>query len=110
MMRKYMSKRQRPCDFCRSRKTACRIESSPPCRLCQQYGRECTFVEAARPRKRQQTAETSPEYHDANDAEGSSNEAIEEPLTSFEQGIVSPTGTDTFPDINMDFLQHLDID
>ncbi|KAI3585419.1 hypothetical protein IWW34DRAFT_608425 [Fusarium oxysporum f. sp. albedinis] len=109
-MRKYMSKRQRPCDFCRSRKTACRIESSPPCRLCQQYGRECTFVEAARPRKRQQTAETSPEYHDANDAEGSSNEVIEEPLTSFEQGIVSPTGTDTFPDINMDFLQHLDID
>ncbi|KAH7204643.1 fungal-specific transcription factor domain-containing protein [Fusarium oxysporum] len=109
-MRKYMSKRQRPCDFCRSRKTACRIESSPPCRLCQQYGRECTFVEAARPRKRQQTTETSPGHHDANDVDGPSKEVIEEPLTSFEQDMVSPTGTGTFPDINIDFLQDLDID
>ncbi|KAL9567829.1 hypothetical protein ACKAV7_008132 [Fusarium commune] len=67
-------------------------------------------MQAARPRKRQQTAETSPGYHDANDAEGSSNEVIEEPLTPFEQGIVSPTGTGTFPDINMDFLQDLDMD
>ncbi|WQF86480.1 hypothetical protein CDEST_11494 [Colletotrichum destructivum] len=50
--RKYMSKRQRPCDFCRSRKAACRIDQAPPCRLCLLHGRECTFVEAAAPRKR----------------------------------------------------------
>ncbi|KAL0933974.1 transcriptional regulatory protein C25B8.11 [Colletotrichum truncatum] len=47
-----MSKRQRPCDLCRSRKTACRIDQAPPCRLCVLHGRECTFVEAAVPRKR----------------------------------------------------------
>ncbi|KAF6835555.1 transcriptional regulatory protein C25B8.11 [Colletotrichum plurivorum] len=50
--RRYMSKRQRPCDFCRSRKAACRIDLTPPCRLCVLHGRECTFVEAAAPRKR----------------------------------------------------------
>ncbi|KAK1965978.1 fungal-specific transcription factor domain-containing protein [Colletotrichum sublineola] len=50
--RRYMSKRQRPCDFCRSRKTACRIDSAPPCRLCVLHSRDCTFVEGAAPRKR----------------------------------------------------------
>jgi hypothetical protein len=47
-----MSKRQRPCDFCRSRKTACQIDGHVPCRLCTFHGRQCTFVEAAQPRKR----------------------------------------------------------
>ncbi|KAF4500727.1 transcriptional regulatory [Fusarium agapanthi] len=109
-MRKYMSKRQRPCDFCRSRKTACRIESSPPCRLCQQYGRECTFVEAARPRKRKQTTETSYGCHDAEDAIGTSSEVVEETLAAFNQNEISPPEADTFPDVDMDFLQDLDID
>lgn len=50
--RKYMSKRQRPCDFCRARKTACRIEGSLPCRLCALHNRQCTFLDAAHPKKR----------------------------------------------------------
>jgi hypothetical protein len=50
--RKYMSKRQRPCDFCRARKTACRIEGQLPCRLCALHNKPCTFVIAAQPRKR----------------------------------------------------------
>lgn len=54
-----MSKRQRPCDFCRSRKAACRIEGRLPCRLCALHGRQCTFVEAAQPRKRPITSEDS---------------------------------------------------
>jgi hypothetical protein len=54
-IRKYMSKRQRPCDFCRSRKTACRIEGHVPCRLCALHRRQCTFVEAAQPRQRPMT-------------------------------------------------------
>ena len=58
-MRKYMSKRQRPCDFCRSRKTACRIDVSPPCRSCQLHRKECTFVETPKPRKRPQSPEVS---------------------------------------------------
>jgi len=47
-MRRYMSKSQRACDSCRARKSACRIDSSPPCRLCQLSGRECTFDKTSR--------------------------------------------------------------
>lgn len=53
-----MSKRQRACDFCRSRKSACRIERAPPCRLCSLSGRSCTFVDGPLPRR--QTARASP--------------------------------------------------
>jgi len=43
--RKYMSKSNRACDFCRSRKSACRIiERGLSCRLCSSHGRQCTFV------------------------------------------------------------------
>ncbi|KAK8081341.1 transcriptional regulatory [Apiospora saccharicola] len=43
--RRYMSKKQRPCDYCRARKSACRLDRGPPCRLCQMSGRECTFLD-----------------------------------------------------------------
>ncbi|KAH8886085.1 hypothetical protein GQ53DRAFT_728289 [Thozetella sp. PMI_491] len=43
--RKYRSKKQRPCDLCRSRKTHCRILGRDgPCELCKKLGRQCTFV------------------------------------------------------------------
>jgi hypothetical protein len=43
--RKYRSKKQRPCDFCRSRKSQCRILSgSTACELCKRLDRTCTFV------------------------------------------------------------------
>ena len=42
--RKYMSKRQSACDFCRSRKSACQIETIPPCRGCIAHSKECTFT------------------------------------------------------------------
>lgn len=48
--RNYKSRKYRPCDFCRARQVACKIEVSPPCSLCQSHGRECTFVE--RPKKK----------------------------------------------------------
>jgi len=47
-MRKYMSKSQRACDSCRARKSACRIDTVPPCRLCHLSRRECTFNAASR--------------------------------------------------------------
>lgn len=50
--RRYMSKSQRACDFCRSRKVACRIEAELPCKLCKSYNRLCTFDEPAKPRKK----------------------------------------------------------
>lgn len=43
--RKYRSKRQRPCDLCRQRKTQCKLPGSGgACELCQKLGRNCTFV------------------------------------------------------------------
>ena len=43
--RKYRSKRQRPCDLCRQRKTQCKIPGSGgACELCDKLGHNCTFV------------------------------------------------------------------
>lgn len=50
--RAYKSRRYRPCDFCRARKSACKITAAPPCHLCYTYGRECTFIEQPSKRKR----------------------------------------------------------
>jgi hypothetical protein len=41
--RPYRSRKNRPCDFCRARKAACKITVAPPCTLCSSYGKECTF-------------------------------------------------------------------
>lgn len=56
--RRYMSKSQRACDFCRERKSACRIEGGAPCQLCSYYKRECTFNSSSGPRKRRALTQT----------------------------------------------------
>jgi hypothetical protein len=44
--RAYRSKKQRPCDLCRSRKAQCRIQDqAAACDLCRRTRRECTFVQ-----------------------------------------------------------------
>ncbi|KAH8820524.1 fungal-specific transcription factor domain-containing protein [Xylogone sp. PMI_703] len=48
--RSYKSRKYRPCDFCRARQVACNIIVAPPCALCSSHGRQCTFVE--RPKKK----------------------------------------------------------
>ena len=53
--RRYMSKSQRACDFCRSRRSACRIDIEPPCRQCNLHSRVCTFKEDSAPRKPRRT-------------------------------------------------------
>lgn len=43
--RRYRSKKQRPCDHCRTRKVQCQInENEAICELCKRLGRSCTFV------------------------------------------------------------------
>lgn len=56
--RRYMSKSQRACDFCRERKSACRIEGGAPCQLCSYYQRECTFNRGSSARKRRAPNDT----------------------------------------------------
>ncbi|KAH7241357.1 hypothetical protein BKA59DRAFT_202920 [Fusarium tricinctum] len=114
-MRKYMSKRQRPCDFCRSRKTACRIELAPPCRLCHQHGRECTFVESAQPRKKQQTSQLNTEgIFKENEAAFLERPSVQSDRSledmDLEQNLPSPTTSTVFPDMTMQFLQDFDMD
>jgi hypothetical protein len=54
--RKYRSKRQRPCDLCRSRKTQCKISSfNAACELCMRLERNCTFVLQPLRKKRRQS-------------------------------------------------------
>lgn len=53
--RQFPAKAKRACDHCRSRKSACHIETAPPCRLCAIGGRQCTFNDTGRPRKRTRT-------------------------------------------------------
>lgn len=48
--RSYKSRKYRPCDFCRARQVACKIDIAPPCQLCSSHGRQCTFLE--RPKKK----------------------------------------------------------
>jgi hypothetical protein len=50
--RRYMSKSQRACDFCRERKSACRIEGGVPCQLCSYYKRQCTFNSSSSARRK----------------------------------------------------------
>lgn len=61
--RKYRSKKQRPCDLCRSRKTHCRITGSESiCELCKKLGRQCTFVQ--KPLRRAQNPQANGENID----------------------------------------------
>lgn len=57
--RNYKSRKYRPCDFCRARQVACKIEVSPPCQLCQSHGKECTFVERPKKKRRPKQNPTS---------------------------------------------------
>ena len=46
------SRKERPCDGCRKRKSKCVLQESRRCVLCEFHKQECTFVEKALPRKR----------------------------------------------------------
>ncbi|EMC95191.1 hypothetical protein BAUCODRAFT_42261, partial [Baudoinia panamericana UAMH 10762] len=46
------SRKERPCDGCRRRKSKCVLQDSGRCVLCEFHKQECTFVEKAQPRKR----------------------------------------------------------
>ena len=60
--RRYMSKSQRACDLCRSRKSACRTDRAGlPCRLCSSLGRQCTFDSG--PVQRPARRPKKPDYH-----------------------------------------------
>ncbi|KAK6833458.1 hypothetical protein PG987_008152 [Apiospora arundinis] len=75
--RRYMSKKQRPCDYCRARKSACRYDRGPPCRLCHMSGRECTFLH--RPASRRTPAAPGDSPGAISDVSGPSNAPVAAP-------------------------------
>jgi hypothetical protein len=58
------TRKDRPCDACRRRKSRCIIpEGTEVCLMCQSRAEECTFVQSPQRRKRRkvETSENSPE-------------------------------------------------
>lgn len=50
---KSRSRKDRPCDACRRRKSKCVMhEGQTSCQLCQFHKQDCTFVQSPQPRKR----------------------------------------------------------
>ncbi|OWB62089.1 hypothetical protein B5S29_g3005 [[Candida] boidinii] len=47
--RPYKSRKQRPCDLCRKRKTRCIILGSGPCQLCKKLNGNCEFTDKVPP-------------------------------------------------------------
>ncbi|KAJ9624376.1 hypothetical protein H2204_010829 [Knufia peltigerae] len=104
--RRYMSKSQRACDFCRSRKVACRIDAALPCKLCRSYNRLCTFDEPAKPRKK--TPATS-QPGDAPSAAGVACDAVSSLQHDFgaREDTTMPLDLDNFDD-SIDIFAQLD--
>ena len=55
------SRKERPCDGCRRRKSKCVLQESQRCVLCEFHKQECTFVENAQPRKRKLDENSKPD-------------------------------------------------
>ncbi len=60
------SRRERPCDACRRRKSRCVIKvQSAACVLCEFHRQDCTFVQSPLPRKRKAPCDVVKEDVDA---------------------------------------------
>jgi hypothetical protein len=92
--RRYMSKRQSACDSCRARKSACRIEIAPPCRLCVAHNKSCTFTgrKVKRTAPRGRTPPVSSTSRSQNLAAGAS--AIPIPPSLHPHSVSEPTPPD----------------
>ncbi|KAB8227130.1 transcription factor domain-containing protein [Aspergillus alliaceus] len=85
-----MSKAQRACDLCRSRKSACQIDTAPPCRLCRVHGQPCEFTDRIVRKKRHHLQNTaSPSRNAFNGIAGSSDGRTNE--SSVFASLVKPT-------------------
>lgn len=71
-LRTYRSRRNRPCDYCRKRKTRCDMVAPGLCAKCQKYGATCTFVdEPAKKRRSSGSKSFHKDDHDTHHSRGS---------------------------------------
>lgn len=111
--RRYMSKSQRACDSCRSRKSACRIDVNPPCHLCSLHRQVCRFTNSTKRRKLEASVEPALFLeHCAGEAEShgeASQRAIEEAAStdSWQTDLNAPIGAPdgSFADGQVDLAQ-----
>ncbi|KAF2482318.1 fungal-specific transcription factor domain-containing protein [Neohortaea acidophila] len=75
------SRRERPCDGCRRRKSKCVLQHARRCVLCEFHKQDCTFVENAQPRKRK-ADEMSSKPEEAATAAKKQDSVIAEPVTT----------------------------
>jgi hypothetical protein len=61
--RPFRSRRDRPCDACRGRKIACRIDTAPPCAFCTGRGSPCTFENGPSSKRRKVLPPSSNGHH-----------------------------------------------
>ncbi|KAL4861385.1 fungal-specific transcription factor domain-containing protein [Aspergillus spectabilis] len=98
--RRYMSKAQRACDACRTRKSACQIDVAPPCRLCRAHGQPCEFTSRTRPRKSPSGPSRSNEVQQSStsfDQIAHQQSDLESPLAALDGGLALDT---PFPALN----------
>ncbi|KAH0841262.1 putative Zn(II)2Cys6 transcription factor (Eurofung) [Fonsecaea pedrosoi] len=61
LARQWRSRKNRPCDACRRRKSACVIEDRPPCLFCRGRGLECQSTSQPRTRRHSGSQEPDPD-------------------------------------------------
>lgn len=103
--RPFRSRKQRPCDACRKKKSRCAIlQHGSPCVECQQTGRLCTFIE--------QPAERKPRDKVASPSENGSQAVLSvNPLEGSETASIRPPAKrrrTQAPPINSDGLTSLE--
>ncbi|KAG0651918.1 putative transcriptional regulatory [Hyphodiscus hymeniophilus] len=83
--RQSRSRKNRPCDICRNRKTACVIAVEPPCRLCTSRGLECSFSSKPKPKTRSNPQPIQPKTPvDRGRSESLSPSSLQQPGASIE--------------------------
>ncbi|KAL4967132.1 Zn(II)2Cys6 transcription factor [Aspergillus stella-maris] len=97
--RQWRSRKNPPCDACRRRKTACIIETVPPCRFCQSKGQACKYTNADanepryRPRSRDLAESDDPTDSTALDAGGTSPSLLSPELGTEHDTVTLPVST-----------------
>ena len=98
--RPFRSRKQRPCDACRKKKSRCAIlQHGSPCVECQQTGRLCTFIEQPAERKPRDkvaspTENGSQSLLSVDTLEGSENATVRPPPAKRRRTQVAPVNSE----------------
>ncbi|OJJ44973.1 hypothetical protein ASPZODRAFT_134391 [Penicilliopsis zonata CBS 506.65] len=92
--RRLRSRKDRPCDACRQRKSACIVTTCLPCRYCQSKGQDCTFTSTPSQRARQAASCVKVQRWRTTRAQCSSGKLIEDDEPLQKVGTYEPMSPD----------------